>query len=176
MHRNAAAASQITSTSIALDGEVAEVMEALHPKLFRYARFRLERPEAEDATSAALERMWRTRGSYRRQRGRLEPWLHMVGINAIRDEVRRRYRRPPTVQIDDLDLADRSADPDLIARLVDVRTALARLSQSDAELIGCRYGLGMSNEAIALVMKQTPGAIATAMHRALRRLRTEVTR
>lgn len=176
MHGNAAAASQITSTSVALDADVAQVMEGLHPKLFRYARLRLERPEAEDATSAALERMWRTRGSYRLQRGGLKPWVHVVGINAIRDEIRRRYRRPATVQIDDLDLADRGADPDLIARLVDVRAALARLSQSDAELIGCRYGLGMSNEAIALVMKQTPGAIATAMHRALRRMRAEVTR
>lgn len=175
MDRDAAAASQIKSTTVALDDDVAQVMEELYPKLFRYARFRLERPEAEDATSAALERMWRTSGRYRLQRGRLEPWLHVVGINAIRDEVRRRYRRPATVQIDDLDLADRSADPDLIARLVDVRAALARLSQSDAELIGCRYGLGMSNEAIAQVMKQTPGAVATAMHRALRRLRAEVT-
>lgn len=176
MDTNAVAASQVTSTSVALDGDVAQVMEDLHPRLFRYARLRLERPEAEDATSAALERMWRTRGRYRLQRGRLEPWLHVVGINAIRDEVRRRYRRPTTVQLDDLDLADRSADPDLIERLVDVRAALARLSHSDAELIGCRYGLAMSNEAIALVMNQTPGAIATAMHRALRRLRAEVTR
>jgi RNA polymerase sigma factor (sigma-70 family) len=164
---NAAAASQITPTSVTLDADIARVMEDLHPRLFRYARFRLERPEAEDATSAAMERMWRTRRSYRPQRGRLE--LQTVGINAIRDEVRRRYRRPATVQIHDLDLADQRADPDLVSQLVDVRRALALLSASDAELIGCRYGLGMSNEAIAQVMRQTPGAIATAMHRALTR-------
>lgn len=176
MLRNAAATSQITSSSVTLDGDVAQVMEDLHPRLFRYARFRLERPEAEDATSAAMERMWRARRRYRPQRGRLEPWLHAIGINEIRDEVRRRFRRPATVQIDDLDLADRGADPDLISQIVEVRGAMARLSASDAELIGCRYGLGMSNDAIALVTKQTPGAIATAMHRALRRLRAEVTR
>jgi RNA polymerase sigma-70 factor, ECF subfamily len=176
MLANAATASQITDTSATLDADVARVMEELHPKLFRYARFRLERPEAEDATSAAMERMWRTRRGYRPQRGRLEPWLQAVGINAIRDEVRRRYRRPATVQIHDLDLADHRADPDLVSLIVDVRRALALLSGSDAELIGCRYGLGMSNEAIAQVMKQTPGAIATAMHRALNRLRAEVTR
>ena len=99
-----------------------------------------------------------------------------VMINAIRDEVRRRYRLPATVQLDDLDLEDSGADPDLISQFVEVRGAIARLSASDAELIGCRYGLGMSNEAIALAMRQTPGAIATAMHRALRRLREEVTR
>jgi len=173
---SATAASQRTSTIDTLDRDVSQAMEELHPRLFRYARFRLERPEAEDATSAAMERMWQGRRRYRPQRGALEPWLHVVGINAIRDEVRRRYRRPATVQIDDLDIADQGADPDLIARLVDVRAALATLSPSDAELIGCRYGLGMSNEAIASVMKQTPGAIATAMHRALRRLRAEVTR
>lgn len=173
---NAAATSQITSTSVTLDGDVAQVMEDLHPKLFRYARFRLERPEAEDATSAAMEGMWRARRRYRPQRGPLEPWLHAIGINAIRDEVRRRYRRPATVQIDDLDFADRGADPDLISQIVEVRAAIARLSAADAELIGCRYGLGMSNDAIALVMRQTPGAVATAMHRALRRLRAEVTR
>ena len=72
---NAATASQITHTRATLDADVARVMEDLHPKLFRYARFRLERPEAEDATSAAMERMWRIRRSYRPQRGRLEPWL-----------------------------------------------------------------------------------------------------
>jgi RNA polymerase sigma-70 factor, ECF subfamily len=174
--RHAAVSSQITSTGVTLDADVARAMEELHPKLFRYARFRLERPEAEDATSAAMERMWRARRRYRPQRGLLEPWLHAIGINAIRDEVRRRYRLPATVQIDDLDLEDRGADPDLISQFVEVRGAIARLSASDAELIGCRYGLGMSNEAIALVMRQTPGAIATAMHRALRRLREEVTR
>ena len=173
---NAATASEITRTTATLDANVARVMEDLHPKLFRYARFRLERPEAEDATSTAMERMWRARRRYRPQRGRLEPWLQAVGINAIRDEVRRRFRRPATVQIHDLDLADQRADPDLVSQIIDVRRALAVLSASDAELIGCRYGLGMSNEAIALVMKQTPGAIATAMHRALNRLRAEVTR
>jgi hypothetical protein len=45
---NAATASQITHTSATLDSDVARVMEDLHPRLFRYARFRLERPEAED--------------------------------------------------------------------------------------------------------------------------------
>ena len=68
---NAAAASEITSTSVTLDGDVAQVMEELHPKLFRYARFRLERPEAEDATSAAMERMWRMR---RRIDCNEDPW------------------------------------------------------------------------------------------------------
>ena len=167
---------QTAGASLALDDAVTLAIEKLYPRLFRYARFRLERADAEDATSAALEHMWRKRRDYRPQRGALEPWLQAIGTNAIRDEVRRRYRRPRTLQLDDLMLADPIQGHDLVARMIDVRHALARLSATDAELIGLRYGLDLSNDRIAQATGQSRGAVATAMHRALLRLRQEMTR
>lgn len=159
-----------------LDDQVALVIESLYPRIFRFARFRLERADAEDAVAGALERMWTARTGYQPQRGPLEPWLHTVGLNAIRDECRRRYRRPDMVRLDDLDLPGPSPDLDLVTRMADVRRALAHLSASEAELIGYRYGMDLSHQAIAELTRQTPGAVATAVHRALRRLREEMSR
>lgn len=158
------------------DEEVVRVIEELYPRLFRYARFRLERGEAEDATSAALERMWRVRSRYRPDRGALLPWLQTVGHNAIRDEVRRVYRRPRTVQLDDLQLVDHAANVELGAEMADVRRAMANLSEADAEIIGHRYGLGLSNQETGALLGRSPGAVATATHRALHRLREEMNR
>ena len=173
---HARAAPRVTDAKEALDDAVVLVIEQLYPRLFRYARFRLERADAEDATSAALERMWRERRGYRQERGALEPWLGTVGMNAIRDQVRRRYRRPATVELSDLAIADPHGGMDIAGRMIDVRRALARLSATDAELIGLRYVLDLSNEEIAAALGQTRGSVATAMHRALARLREEMAR
>lgn len=166
----------LQARSATLDEDVVGVIEQLYPRLFRYARFRLERAEAEDATSAALEQMWRVRGKYAAERGALLPWLQRVGYNAIRDAVRRVRRRSTTIAIDDLQLADSRLDPGLAASLIDLRVALARLSESDAEIIGLRYGLSLSNDETAALVGRTPAAVATATHRALHRLREEMNR
>ena len=167
---------QLQGAEVERDAEVVRVIEALHPRLYRYARFRLERGEAEDATSAALERMWRVRSSYRPDRGALQSWLQTVGYNAIRDEVRRVYRRPRTIQVDDLQLVDHSANVELAALMADLRRALANLSEVDAEIIGHRYGLGLSNEETGALLGRSTGAVATATHGALHRLREEMNR
>jgi RNA polymerase sigma-70 factor (ECF subfamily) len=97
-------------------------------------------------------------------------------MNAIRDEVRRRFRRRATVEVGDVVVADPRAGVELVTRMIDVRRALAQLSPSDAELIGLRYALDLTNEEIAVALGQTRGAVATAMHRALARLREELAR
>lgn len=176
MLRSIARVIPLRGTEMMRDEEVVQVIEEMYPRLFRYARFRLERGEAEDATSAALERMWRVRSGYRADRGALRAWLQTVGYNAIRDEVRRVYRRPRTVQLDDLQLVDHAANVALAAEMADVRRAITHLSQADAEIIGHRYGLGLSNEETAELQGRTPGAVATATHRALHRLREEMNR
>jgi RNA polymerase sigma-70 factor (ECF subfamily) len=166
----------VVDADASLDDAVVQTIEGLYPRLFRYARFRLEKADAEDATSAALERMWRERRRYRTERGPLEPWLATIGMNAIRDEVRRRFRRRATVEVGDVVVADPRAGVELVTRMIDVRRALAQLSPSDAELIGLRYALDLTNEEIAVALGQTRGAVATAMHRALARLREELAR
>ncbi len=175
MDGHVGAAQRVVDANASLDEAIVQAIEQLYPRLFRYARFRLERADAEDATSAALERMWRERHGYRPERGSLKPWLGTIGMNAIRDEVRRRYRRPATLEVDDLAIADPHGGMEVIGRMIDVRHALGRLSPTDAELIGLRYGLDLSNEEIAIALGQTRGAVATAMHRALARLREEMT-
>jgi RNA polymerase sigma factor (sigma-70 family) len=174
--RTIASVLPLQARATAFDDEVGRVMEQLYPRLFRYARFRLERAEAEDATAAALEHMWRVRGKYSAERGGLLPWLQRVGFNAIRDAVRHVRRRPGTVALDDLQLIDSTRDLERAASLIDLRRAMARLSEADAEIIGLRYGLSLSNDETAALVGRTAVAVATATHRALQRLREEMNR
>ncbi len=165
MLRSAAVSHMATST----EQEMVASIERLYPRLFRFARFCLEPEEAEDATASALERIWRMRGRYRPERGSIDGWLYAVGANAIRDEARRVRRRPRTVALDDLELASApAAEP---GQVRDVREAMGRLSSPDAELIALRFALDLSNEEIGRVVGRSTGATATALHRALRRLR-----
>jgi RNA polymerase sigma-70 factor, ECF subfamily len=149
--------------------QIVASIERLYPRLFRFARFCLEPDEAEDATASALERIWRMRGRYRPERGSIDGWLYTVGVNAIRDEARRVRRRPRTVALDDLELGGAPATQ--LGQLGDVREAMARLSSLDAELIALRFALELSNDEIGRVVGRSTGATATALHRALRRLR-----
>ena len=80
------------------------------------------------------------------------------------------------MEFTDLVVAEPDASMEVVGRMIDVRRALARVSPGDAELIALRYALDLSNEQIGAVLGQTRGAVATAMHRALARLREELAR
>jgi RNA polymerase sigma-70 factor (ECF subfamily) len=174
--RSAVSLASAAAADSDVDREVGAVIAELYPQLYRFARFRLERTAAEDATAAAMERMWRVRHQYRPTRGPLEPWLRTIGYNAIRDEVRRGFRRPAEVSIDDMEPVGGRDQTDLVTLAIDLRRGLARLAHDDAEIIGLRFGLGLSVEAAAELVHRTPGAVAVATHRALGRLRVEMMR
>jgi RNA polymerase sigma-70 factor (ECF subfamily) len=110
--------------------------------------------------------------------GALQAYLRQAVLNRIRDELRRKGRKPPSVELDDLDVAgDSSPLEDAIGREAaeHYERALERLRPEDRDAIIGRVELGLSYEELAESLgKPTPDAARKAAQRALVRLAEEM--
>jgi RNA polymerase sigma-70 factor (ECF subfamily) len=112
--------------------------------------------------------------------GALQAYLRQGVLNRIRDELRRKGRRPQSTDLDDLELAsDASPLEEAIGREAVERyeRALARLKPEEREVIIARVELGYSYDELADALgKSTPDAARKAAQRALVRLAEEMKR
>jgi RNA polymerase sigma-70 factor (ECF subfamily) len=156
------------------DQAVLAALPSLLPRLYNFARYRLGPDDARDAVGAALEHLWRNRGKAPDADDvSVEHWAMRVAINKMLDEVRRHRRRPTQVSLSDLDIT--VSDPtERLPQLLQLRAALGTLPRRDADLVALKFGAGFSNPEIAELWRMTPGSVAVAAHRALRRLRSEI--
>lgn len=110
--------------------------------------------------------------------GALQAYLRQAVLNRIRDELRRRGRKPQSVELDDLDVAgDSSPLEEAIGHeaLEHYERALERLRPEDRDAIIARVELGLSYEELAEALgKPTPDAARKAAQRALVRLAEEM--
>ncbi len=154
-----------------IDQAIIAAIDHVYPRLYAYARLRAHREEAEDAVGDALERVWRARSRFAPDRGAADSWVYVVAVNEIRDRMRAVRRRPVSVSLDDIELVSEDATDDLAA-VADVLRGMQHLTSDDADLIALRYGLGLSNPEIAELTHRSTGAVATAVSRALARVRS----
>jgi RNA polymerase sigma factor (sigma-70 family) len=133
-----------------------------------------DRATAEDVTALAFERAYRRRRSFDRRRGEERAWLFGIARNAALDELRRRRR-----------LAHLSADPaaseeteaaaldgaEVTLRRTAVRSALAKLSAREREIVALKFHAGLSNVEIARVLGMTESNAGTFLYRTLEKLR-----
>jgi RNA polymerase sigma factor (sigma-70 family) len=124
---------------------------------------------ARDAVQASWAHAWRKLGQLRDPR-RIRPWLLSVAANEARSALRRR-RRVATVPIGLLDPP--SAEVDQI-RLMDLATALGRLSVDERRLIGLAYISGYSSIELAEVLRISPEGVRSRLKRIVDRLRQEL--
>jgi RNA polymerase sigma-70 factor (ECF subfamily) len=164
----------------ALDQLVARYL----PRLRRWASGRLPRwaRDIADTEDLVQESMLQTfkridRFEVRHEAG-LQAYLRQAVMNRIRDDIRRRGRRPST---DPLDSAhpDSDASPLEIAIGVEAleryEKALQRLRPEDRAAIVARIEMNCSNEEIAAALnKPSPNAARMAVERALVRLAEEM--
>ena len=110
--------------------------------------------------------------------GALQAYLRQAVFNRVRDELRRKGRRPESTDLDNVDLAsDQSPLEDAIgSEAVDrYERALQRLRPEDREAIVARVELGYTYEELAEALgKPTPDAARKAAQRALLKLASEM--
>ena len=110
--------------------------------------------------------------------GALQAYLRMAVLNRIRDELRRKGRKPQSVELDDLDVAgDSSPLEEAIGReaVEHYERALERLRPEERDTIIARVELGLSYDELAEAFgKPTPDAARKAAQRALVRLAEEM--
>ena len=127
--------------------------------------------DAEDITSATIERALRYRGSYDARKGTPIAWLLGIARSRIAE-----HARPPTGPLDDDDVEEVAAfDEELgaVDRLT-LQSAVASLAVRDRELIALRFGADLTARQIAGLLDMRPNAVEVALHRALARLRRQL--
>jgi RNA polymerase sigma-70 factor (ECF subfamily) len=129
-----------------------------------------DRGRAEDAVQETFASIWRSAGSYRRERGPGAPWLYAVARNAIVD--RRRTLGPPPAET--VEEASGEATPDERAEASwtawRVHRALAELPEHERQLIELAYWGGLSQSEIAEFLGIPLGTVKTRTRSALSRL------
>lgn len=142
--------------------------------VFAYVAFLVgDRSLAEEVTAQAFERAFRKRASYRLERGSMRGWLFRIARNAAVDELRRGNHASA------LDLVDEAPDdalgvPDAALNRMFVAQAMRKLQPRDRELVALKFFAGLDNAEIARVLRRTKSNVGTQLHRAIERLRAEM--
>lgn len=141
-------------------------------RVYAYAAYRLgDGAEAEDVTSATIERALRYRTSYDSGKGDPAAWLIGIARRTI-DEHYRRQALAETVATVPERADDRFEDRS-VERLA-LAGAVGRLDPRERELVALRYGADLTARQIAELLGQRTNTVEVALHRALGRLRAMV--
>ena len=147
----------------------------------RLPRWTRDLADTDDLVQESLIQTFKNVGGFEPRRvGALQAYLRQAVLNRIRDEFRRKARRPDAAELDGLE-ADAATSPleQAIGREAVERyeRALERLKPQEREAIIGRVELGYSYEELAASMgKSTPDAARKAAERALLRLAEEMSR
>jgi RNA polymerase sigma-70 factor (ECF subfamily) len=124
---------------------------------------------AQDAVQSTWHRMWRNPPRLRDDT-KVKAWLLAVAGNEARQMLRRLRRRRERER----EAASREVDADIQAEWLDVAVAIAKLDDRARELLALRYVIGLSAPEISAVLRVSPGAVRSRLHRTLKMLREEV--
>lgn len=164
-------------------------LSALETLYGRYARpvFSLalrilgDSADAEEVTQDVFERVWRHAPTFDAERGRFGTWLMSMTHHVAIDKVRKRQRRPQTVQGEAAErvalvLPDLGADvSESTLRNIEaqqIRRALHSLPPSQQQAIELAYFGGLSHLEIAAALGDPLGTVKARIRRGMERLRS----
>lgn len=140
-------------------------------RTYAYVAYRIgDGPDAEDVTSETFERALRYRSTFDPRRGDPAAWLIGIARRCIADIAMQR-REAATAELPE-PLIDGHDDASL-SRL-DLAAAVAQLDERDRELVALRYGGDLTARQIAELLDLKTNAVEVALHRALAKLRREL--
>ena len=135
-----------------------------------------DRAAAEDVTSLAFERLYRSRTRLDLRRGTPRALLFAIARNAALDELRRRRRQPQSALAEELvegHDAGAGAALEHVERRATVHDALAALPVREREVVLLKFHGQLSHGELARALGISESNAATRLHRALTRLRAE---
>jgi RNA polymerase sigma-70 factor (ECF subfamily) len=131
------------------------------------------RVDAEDAVQEVFAAVWRSAGSYRRERGAAGGWLYTVARNAIVDRLR---RSGPSMESELPELVSAERRPDEQAEETytawRIHRALEELQPREREVIELAYWSELSQSEVAEFLGLPLGTVKTRTRSALARLAT----
>lgn len=153
-----------------------ELVHRLSPMLLRFLSGPLQtRPQADDMLQECWLRVHRARASYRPGSPVL-PWVFAIARHTRIDVYRRRSRiERREFASDDLEATTAASVPAPDAADGDIWRLVARLPQSQQEVVRMLKVTGMSLEEVAGATGTTVGSVKQKAHRAYRKLREMLT-
>jgi RNA polymerase sigma-70 factor (ECF subfamily) len=178
---------QLISRAKLGDQDAIDRLFARHLKpLQRWASGRLPKwardlADTDDLVQETLLQTFKRIGTFEPRRvGALQAYLRQAVLNRVRDELRRKARRPEAADVDGVeDVAARSPLEEAIGRqaVEDYEEALGRLKPEEREAIIARVEIGYTYEELADALgKPSAEAARKAARRALLRLAEEMNR
>ncbi|WP_203453834.1 RNA polymerase sigma factor [Jiangella aurantiaca] len=138
-------------------------------------------PDADDVVQLAFVKAYRSIGTFR-DGAPFRPWLLRIVLNEARNATRadRRYRAAAdrsfvlgaataAVAVDDPAASALTAE-----RRAELLAALRTLPEPQRRVVACRYLLDLDEEETATVLGWPRGTVKSRLHRALRRLRSQL--
>ncbi|MBI4677498.1 MAG: sigma-70 family RNA polymerase sigma factor [Elusimicrobia bacterium] len=159
--------------------DIGVVYDRFFPRVYNYMRYRAaDRETADDLTSQVFEKVLAKLGSFKPERGPFEAWLFAVARNVVNDHYRgfgwRRWLSLDAVA----DRPARESPPDAALvkdeSLRSLQAALGRLDGREREILGLKFGAGLTNRAIAAMEALSESNVGVVVFRALKKLREEL--
>jgi RNA polymerase sigma-70 factor, ECF subfamily len=143
-------------------------------RIYGYCARRVESQQvAEDLTATIFERAFSKLGSYRG--GSFRAWLFTIAHNTVTDHYRR--RRPVLSWEPSMSGADDGPTPEEHAVALDDRAQLhylmSSLTENQRQIVELRLA-GLTGAEIAEVVDRSPDAVKMLQHRALERMRNQL--
>jgi RNA polymerase sigma-70 factor (ECF subfamily) len=156
----------------------AQAAEANLDAVYRYLRQLTGNPHlAEDLTSETFERALRVWNRYEPSRGPVLPWLvtiaRRIALDHFRSDARRRGRELRAAAAEPFMAPPPDIADDLPPQMAE---ALAALTQAEREVVALRVLLDMDGAEAASVLGISPTACSTQLHRAMTKLRKQLSR
>lgn len=163
-------------------GAYAELVRRHAPMARRTAVVLGAGAEAEDVVQEALVKAYRALAGFRTGEA-FRPWLLKIVANEARNHLRaarRRTAREQTAAALSADLFAQSADLDPAStaitrdRAAVLLAALRALPDRDRLVVSCRFLLELDEAETAVTLGWPRGTVKSRLHRALRKMRTEL--
>ena len=143
-------------------------------RVYAYAAYRLgDAHDAEDVTSEVFERALRYRNGFDPAKGQPVTWLLGIASRCVSDALRRRSVER-ALPVEGEDVFDDELESSAVRRLT-LADAMGTLDERAQELIALRYGADLTARQIGGLVGLSTNAVEVALHRALGRLRVELT-
>ena len=151
-----------------------EVFREYFPRVYNFFRYRIgDDALAEDLTSTAFEKAWRSRGQYRQDVGAIGTWLFTIARNTANDHFRRNRLEVGLEALEEM--PDSFSVEENFQRADETRRLeilLQQLSPRTRELIALKYGAEMNNREIAQLTDLSESNVGTLLNRAVNVLRS----